>query len=476
MTSTTNNSLDTVVEEELTASERAEFDEQNAADTEEIDALLETIRGDLVFTKDMLKRGLLKDTVLALLPFSQASLENLVFTCMTVFGNMVGRKPVYSWGSTKTRANLWLLVGGETGVAAKTQGLDLILPLFDRVDPEYLRACKEKSIRTGAALLKMMSDDVRPLHDRRLLIVEQEWSKMLLNLSMRENPLAQDLIDMKDTGSAEKNVQAEGLSHEANEVHLSIVGNIQDDVLRNSGKAIQQLVDIGFMNRLLHVKTLQRTSSVDLPILDFESAKLKDLIKRWQKAERIAKDIEEITITPDAYRVWQRWSNVKSKGALTSIESNMNPNIRKLTARNGYLGTQLQVVLALLDGSDKIMVQHVKQSFDMMDFNNKSVVDIYSKLDSSRTQNVTQNISNRILRNFESSPEGKLTKTQLHQKNKDLRARQINTAIEEFIASEIIMFDPETARQNKLIAGNQKTECYILISKLEEKEKQEDLI
>jgi len=87
-----------------------------------------------------------------------------------------------------------------------------------------------------------------------------------------------------------------------------------------------------------------------------------------------------------------------------------------------------------------------------------------------------QNISNRILRNFESSPEGKLTKTQLHQKNKDLRAPQINTAIEEFIASEIIMFDPETARQNKLIAGNQKTECYILVSKLEEKEKQEDLI
>ena len=352
------------------------------------------------------------------------------------------------------------------------------ISLFDKVDPDYLKACKEKSIRTGAALLKMMNNGLSgvAVHDRRLLIVEEEWSKMLLNLSMRDNPLAQDLIDFKDKGAAEKNVQSEGLSYEANEVHVSIIGNIQDAVLNHKGKEIQQLLDIGFMNRMLHVKTLLRTSSVDLPILEWKSDEFKDLINKWKKAVERATDIGEITITPDAKRLWKKWNSGKTKGALNSVKSKMNPNVRKLTARNGYLGTQLQVVLALLDGVDEIMIQHVNQSFDMMDFNNKSINGIYSKLGSSPTESLTQ----RILSQFEGSPYGKLTKTELHNKNQNFKAGQLNEVIKELEDSKLIVFDPDTRRQNRLRelagAGNKITMAYILRSKLEAKEKHEDLI
>jgi len=443
----------------------------------EINTQLAARRGDLVFNEEILRDGLLKDTVLKLLPHTQASIENLVFAVMTIFGNIVGRKPFSSNGEDEQnslRANLWLIVVGPTAMAKKTQGLNKALELFKKIDPQYIEDCVDngQGIRTGAGLLGMLDDSARPLHDRRLLINEQEWTKTMKDLVSPSNPLEQDMVNVKDSGSANKKIHQEGASSKVTEAHVSMIGNITDDSLKaDKGRPLQQLINDGFMNRMLHVKTLMRTNLTGLKMIDWNRNEWQDIIHRWRNTIAIAEDIGEIKLTAQAEVVQQ---DIADDDTLGSLGSDMNSNVQLLQARSGYLSRQLQIVLALLDGSNEISVQHVRVSNDLLNYHNKSIAGIYSNV---RSSNSSLTNTERIQEQFLASPDGRLTKTQLHNshtKNKKMTSEELTKSLQELNDKKFIVFDPETRMRNNASAGNKRTEAYILLSVLEAKEKEED--
>jgi len=466
-----------VQEEELTDEEIVALEKKNIEAQSRIQAKLTAVRGDLIFDIDQMRDGLLRDTVLTILPYSQASAENILYTCMTIFGNIVGYRPYNGIGNSNLRANLFTLVVGETALAGKTQGLDLVMGLFTEIDPEYARKCYQDGIVTGAALLQLMDDggigDIAQ-HDRRLLSWEDEWQKNLHRFRSKENSLSQDYQKLKDKGAASKKIQGDD-KYKVTKAHISMIGNITPKaLLAENGRLVQPLINEGFMNRMLHVSTLMRTGSTDLPVLNWKSDEFQELIARWRKAIANATDIGQITLSSNAQLLQNEWDNVETEIALDSIDSKENPNIRMLNGRRGYLAKQLQIILALLDGSNKILAKHIRVSKVLMEYHHKSIIEIYGNAWSS-TSSLTN--TERIQEQFLNSPDGRLTKTQLHNshtKNKHMTSEELTKSLEELVDKKFIVFDPETRMRNEVSGGNKRTEAYILLEELEAKEKEED--
>jgi len=341
--------------------------------------------------------------------------------------------------------------------------LDLVKALFQQVDPKLTERAKTE-IRTGAALGQLMDDNARPLYDRRLLITEEEGGDMLNNLYMKDNNLAGALLVMKDKGTTEKHVQGED-KFKVTGAHPTVVWNITKDTLLSNRSGFNRLLGKGFFNRFLHVRTWLRTASSDIPPLDWNSTSWKELIGRLQRAIEKAKDIERITLHPDANLLQQRWNNRETLTILNSVESGTNSTVQMLTARTAYLATQLQVLLAVIDGRDEITMVDVKASQMLMDYHTKSIRDIYLPSGSSPISSLSP-IAQRMLKHFKSSSGARLTKSQIHRKLNDLKADQINIAIEELYDNNEITYDHDTWERNKQISGK-KTEAFRVMGEQE---------
>src|SRR5215472_9786562 len=155
--------------------------------------------------------GPMGDYVNLVSPQSEADPHALLLTGLVTFSAIVGHSPHFMVESTRHGVNELLVLAGDTAKARKGTATDRSIDIFSQVDPEFMATRKVSGLSSGEGLIQAVRDRreedvlvsskseprrferqvVDPgIEDKRLLIVESEFSSVLQQISRDGNILS----------------------------------------------------------------------------------------------------------------------------------------------------------------------------------------------------------------------------------------------------------------------------------------------
>lgn len=202
--------------------------------------------------------GIVGEIVRTIAPHTEADPALLVLHLLVAFGNYVGRGPHFAVSGARHRCNLNLVAVGRTSEGRKGTAWSAILPLLERLDPEWAGR-RPSGLSTGEGLIHAVRDpSERPkgrgpvsvdegVSDKRLLIVETELGGTLRAAARECNTLSAVIRQAWDGDPLQTMTRNNPLR--ATGAHVSIVGHITDEELhRYLGETD---VFNGFSNRMI---------------------------------------------------------------------------------------------------------------------------------------------------------------------------------------------------------------------------------
>lgn len=220
--------------------------------------------------------GLAGDVVELLEPHSEADRHALLVTFLVAVGSALGPGPGFRAEGDHHNCNLFALMIGDTSKGRKGTSLGRIRQVMGHVDPDWDSTRIMGGLSSGEGLVWQVRDPIvktvavkengKPtgeyredtedpgVADKRLLVVESEFSQALKVMKREGNtlsPAIRNLWDRGEQGSLTKNSPAKTTG-----AHVSIVGHIVRDELRREMTGTE--LANGFANRFLFV-TVRRS-------------------------------------------------------------------------------------------------------------------------------------------------------------------------------------------------------------------------
>jgi len=387
--------------------------------------------------------GLSGDIIHTIEPQTEADPAALLIQFLVAFGNVIvkggevtflprPRKkegPHYLVEADHHGTNLFTVIVGETSKSRKGTSWGHIRRLFEGVDQEWVKDRIQSGLSSGEGLIWAVRDPIEKLQpikksgqvvdyqmviedqgvsDKRLLIVESEYSSVLKVLKREGNTLSPTVRNAWDTGDL--HILTKNSPAKATGAHISIIGHItRSELLRclDSTEAAN-----GFGNRFDWV--CARRSKV-LP----EGGKeldLQPLVERLEKAVKFARDSGDVQIKFDqeARKLWYEVYPELSEGKPGLLGA--------MIARAESQVLRLSCIYALLDCSAVIQKEHLKAALAVWRYCEDSCRYIFG-------DRLGDPVADRILGALRNSPGG-MTRTDINdlfKRNKS--ATRINKAL-----------------------------------------------
>jgi hypothetical protein len=310
--------------------------------------------------------GLAGKVVQAIEPHSEADPAALLVQFLMAFGNIVGRSAYYCVEDTQHHTNIFAVIVGETAKSRKGTSWGRIRNLFGELEPHWLWKVRS-GLSTGEGLIWYVRDPFKKrkkpgktegkstvettdvdegVKDKRLSVVEEEFSLTLRVMERQGATLSAVLRDAWDTGnlsSLTKNSPAH-----ATGAHISILGHITRQELKRYLTETEYAN--GFGNRFLWVCAKRSKCLPDGGALDKNI--LQPLIRRLQKALSFANKTGKMLRDHEARKMWDQVYPELSEGLPGLLGS--------ITSRAEAQVLRLSMIYALLDCSQIIRVEHLK--------------------------------------------------------------------------------------------------------------------
>jgi len=327
--------------------------------------------------------GLAGKIVRTIEPHSEADSVALLVNYLTAFGNCAGDKPYFRVGADIHGMRLFSVLVGDTSKARKGLSWGYIKHLFKIIDPDWVSKI-QTGLSSGEGLIWAVRDEIRKkipvkvkgrvvdyeeviveegIDDKRLLVLESEFSQTLRMLGRDGNilsPVIRNAWDSGDLQTLTKNSPAK-----ATDAHISIIGHIgRDELLRylTSTEAGN-----GFGNRFTWFCVKR---SKPLPFGgEFHKVNLEPLIKDHKRALEFASKGGEIKWAKETKPLWEKVYTTLSEGKPGLIGA--------LTARAEANVTRLSCIYALLDKSLEIEPDHLRAALSIWDYVEASVKFIF---------------------------------------------------------------------------------------------------
>ena len=370
--------------------------------------------------------GLAGDVVGAIEPHSEADPAALLINVLVSFGNVIGDGPHFMAEADRHPMRLFAICVGETSKGRKGISWGHIERLFKAVDPEWANGHVLSGLSSGEGLIWAVRDPIEKkeeiidegIHDKRLLVLESEFSSVLRVLRREGNILSAVIRQAWDNGNLRtltKNSPAK-----ATGAHISILGHITKDELRRYLDSTE--AGNGFGNRFLWVCV--RRSKV-LPEggghVDLES-----LAERLREALAFARTAGQIRRDDTARLVWHEVYGPLSEGKPGMFGS--------LTARAEAQVMRLACIYALLDISSVVRKEHLLAALSLWDYCEASVRYIFGSA-------TGDYVADRILVALEQAPEG-LSLSKIHSLfSRNLKAEQISRVLTSLLSTGAIKRD-----------------------------------
>ena len=219
---------------------------------------------------------------------------------------------------------------------------------------------------TGEGLIWAVRDagvDHDAVDDKRLLIVESEFGKVLKVIARQGNTLSPVVRQAWDTGDLR--ILTRSNPAKATEAHISIIGHITVQELRRNLNETE--VASGFANRFLWTQVCRSKclpEGGDLDLNSFNSS-----ISLLGKALAHASSMEEVKRTEAAREFWRRIYPDLSAGAY-GLSGAVISRAEAQTMR-------LALLYALLDQSEMIRVEHLRAALALWRYCEASARNIF---------------------------------------------------------------------------------------------------
>jgi hypothetical protein len=394
-------------------------------------------------------------------PHTEADPAALLIQFLVAFGNLIGRVAYRIAERSRHYTNLFNVLVGRTGHGRKGSAWSQVRGVIEKVDPDWVKSHVPSGLASGEGLLWPVRDpierrepikekgrytgeyqtaEVDPgVSDKRLLVLETEFSRVLAVAGREGNTLSATLRQAWDFGDLQ------GMSKSspaiATGAHISTVGHITDEeLLRNldSTEAAN-----GFANRILWTcsrrsKFLSRGGN-----LAEDDPSLLSLIAQLQKVVEWAKERERmLEFTGFA---WDQWDKVYPQlsgghpGLLGAILSRAEAQVLRLA-----------IVYAVLDMSEVVDVEHLEAALAVWKYCEDSVRYVFG-------DRLGDPVADNILTALRNSPNG-LTRTDI----RDLFSRHMReTRIESALA---VLLQNNLAKVIKSNTGGRPTETWFSIT------------
>ncbi len=306
------------------------------------------------FTADAAFHGLAGDIVREIAPESEADPFALLADYLVAFGNAVGRRPHIRVGPAKHHARLYVVLVGATSKARKGTARSAIRPIFEIADKEWSTTRVVGGLSSGEGLINAVRDprkDDDGVNDKRLLVVEEEFSSVLKVAAREGNTLSEVVRRAWDDGTLSTLTRADPLR--ATNTHVSVLAHITSSELTKRLSAVE--VGNGFANRFMfqyvqRAQLLPNGGDFDPELLQSQGKRTLRALTEASKRDGVVRDLE-------ADELWARIYH--------TVESRSDDHlVGALTARASAHMTRLQLVYALLDGSPAITTDHVAAAYD----------------------------------------------------------------------------------------------------------------
>jgi hypothetical protein len=200
--------------------------------------------------------GPVGEFIRAVEPHTEATAAGILAHLLPAIGTLVGPGP-YTFGGTKQPARINTVLVGPTSTGRKGTALYPVDCLMNRVSAVFWAEQRVGGLSTGEGLINKVAD-IRTWNDetesydvtiveKRLYVVEEEFSKVLAQLRRDGNILSQVLRESFDSGRLSVMTRANPIH--AHGAHISITGHITPEELHDRFNHVEMAN--GFGNRFL---------------------------------------------------------------------------------------------------------------------------------------------------------------------------------------------------------------------------------
>lgn len=322
--------------------------------------------------------GLLGELVDLYKPYTEASAVSIAAQNLVAFGNAVGRQLVFYVGETPHHLNENLLLVGTTSRSRKGDSVNIALRPFSDADEDWSKNIAS-GLSSGEGLIYAVRDatwkkssdgqDVladEGVADKRLLIVETEFSTALKQFERQGNTLSNVIRDAWD-GKRVLRTLTRNSPIRATDAHISIIAHTTPEDLH------AHLTDVdvanGLGNRFLMILT-HRGHKLPNPGKAPEVG-VQALIQEVQKALTFASDVRVLRRSPAAEKVWE-----EIYGQLTEDQPGL---VGKLLARSEAHVLRLSALYALYARAHAIEIEHQEAALALWDYADASVRTIFGR-------------------------------------------------------------------------------------------------
>jgi Protein of unknown function (DUF3987) len=326
--------------------------------------------------------GLAGEVVRTIDPHTEADPVATLITFLTAFGNVIGDSAHFTAGARKHPARVFAVVVGATGKGRKGTSLSPVRLLFKAINPEWEKDHILSGMSSGEGLIYAVRDETArkvPLTegkgrekkiidyemeivdegvtDKRMLVIEEEFGKMLRAAKREGNTLSAIIRELWDSGSPRTLTKTPIMATNA---HVSILGQItQDELIKDISNV--DLVN-GLANRFLW---LMVERSKLLPSGGyFHKLDILSLVQKIKEAVEFGATANELTRDEEAEELWAEIYEPLSTGTGGLIGA--------VTSRAEAQTMRLACLYALLDKSNQIKAIHLKAALDLWSYCFKS--------------------------------------------------------------------------------------------------------
>ena len=365
--------------------------------------------------------GPIGDIVNHLAPTTEASKPALLAVLVTEFGAMIGGHTVANiWGDPQP-GNLFTILAGASGAARKSTAARAIRTVLKHVDADFTSRI-EPGLASGEAIIDALRDDNPDgAGDRRMLIHEDEFARLLTITARQGNTLLPTLLTAWDSADLSIRSKRDGRIH-ASSPHIAIVGNIPTAELRKSLHGFTS----GFASRFLYVVV---DSPRDLPFPPRLSAReVARMVRPLSDAFMWASEHRELGLAPASraayeelyldHRRFQRSDNLQSHA---------------LRAREVSHLVRIALIQAVSMRANYIEAQHLEAAAAIVAYGNASIDFLFGVSPALSKQ------ARRALDALQRSPTNELSRSELRAVfTNNLRGGEIDAILTELRLARLI--------------------------------------
>jgi len=288
--------------------------------------------------------GLAGEIVAAIGPHTEADPVALLLTLLTGFGAAVGRGPHALADGAEHPGRLFTVLVGDTAKARKGTSWAQTRRLLAAADPAFTEDRILGGFGSGEALVDGLAESA----DKRLLVIEPEWAR-LLAVGRRDGSTISPLLRQAWDGDRLA-IRSRGAGVvTADGAHVALLGHVTAEELR--AKLVDTEVSNGYANR--HLFALVKRSKLLPSGGGSDAATVEHCGRLLRDSLAAARKIGTVRRTPEAEAEW---------AALYYAMADDEPGglLGSIIARDAAQVLRLSLIYGLMDGSQKIDVAHVR--------------------------------------------------------------------------------------------------------------------